>query len=98
MVPTIWNISMRYPPKRFLAALERAMKQDDGTLLRKAAEKLLKLAAAGEPWAVQMLADRLDGKAAQEISAEIVHAYVAELPDIAPSGEAWSQQLTHLNG
>lgn len=54
--------------KRFYAALDRAIAQDDAKLLRAAAEKLLELAAAGESWAVQMLADRLDGKAAQSIT------------------------------
>lgn len=53
--------------KRFFAALERACVQDDGKRLRAAAEKLLDLGAAGEPWAVQMLADRFDGKAAQQL-------------------------------
>ena len=49
--------------KRFHATLTRAIAQEDGKRLREAAEKLLDLAASGESWAVQMLADRLDGKA-----------------------------------
>lgn len=53
--------------KRFYAALDRAIIQEDGKRLRKAAEKLLTTAAAGEPWAIQMLADRLDGKAVQSV-------------------------------
>ena len=53
--------------KRFFAALERAIAQEDGKKLRDAADKLLELAAVGEPWAVQMLADRLDGKPAQQL-------------------------------
>ena len=57
-------------PKRFLAALERAMHEDGGRKLRDAADKLLKCAADGEPWAIQMLADRLDGKVIQQISAD----------------------------
>ena len=57
-------------PKRFLQALERAMASDEGNLLRSAAEKLLKCAADGEPWAIQMLADRLDGKPVQQIAAD----------------------------
>ena len=48
--------------RRFLAALERAMRSDDGAKLRAAAEKLLDCAAGGEPWAIRELADRLDGK------------------------------------
>jgi hypothetical protein len=54
--------------KRFRAALERAIAQDDGKRLRGAAEKLLDLADAGEAWAVKELRDTLDGKPAQEIT------------------------------
>lgn len=54
--------------KRFLAALERAIAQDDSKRLRDAADKLLEEAANGQPWAIQMLADRLDGKVAQQIN------------------------------
>lgn len=53
--------------KKFFNALDRAITQDDGERLRATAEKLLDLAAAGEPFAMQMLADRLDGKPAQAI-------------------------------
>lgn len=53
--------------KRFFNALDRAIEQEDAKRLRAAAEKLLDLAAAGESWAVQMLADRLDGKPAQQL-------------------------------
>lgn len=55
-------------PKRFRNALDRAMAQDDGKRLRSAVEQLLDKAASGEPWAIQYLADRLDGKADQTIS------------------------------
>ena len=57
--------------KPFYDALNRAIAQDDAKRLRAAAEKLLDLAASGEPWAVQHLADRLDGKPKQQIDAEI---------------------------
>lgn len=53
--------------KPFLDAVTRAIKQDDGKRLRAAAEKLLDAAGAGEPWALQMVADRLDGKPKQQI-------------------------------
>lgn len=49
------------------SALDRAIAQDDGECLRKAADKMIKLAAAGEQWAIKELADRLDGKAAQRV-------------------------------
>ena len=54
--------------KRFYAALDRAIVQEDGKRLRDAAEKLLTEAANGESWAIQMLADRLDGKPAQQLA------------------------------
>ena len=57
--------------KKFLAALERAIVQDDGQKLRSAAEKLLDCAVAGESWAIQQLADRLDGKASQQIDVNV---------------------------
>lgn len=53
--------------KPFHAALKRAIAQDNGQRVRDCAEKLLDLAAAGEPWAVKELIDRLDGKAPQAI-------------------------------
>ena len=51
-------------------ALTRAIVQDSGVKLRRAADQLLDLAAAGEPWAVREIADRLDGKAAQSVTVE----------------------------
>lgn len=57
--------------KKFAAALERAIAQDDGKRLREAAESLLSNAAAGEPWAIQQLADRLDGKPTQQVDMEV---------------------------
>lgn len=56
-------------PKLFDQALRRAISQFDGEILRECADTLLSKAKAGEPWAVQMLADRLDGKAVQAIEA-----------------------------
>jgi hypothetical protein len=49
-------------PRLFDDALRRAIAQDDGKRLRDAAEKLLTEASRGKPWALAMLADRLDGK------------------------------------
>lgn len=59
------NPSGQQKEKKFYAALERAIVQDDGKRLRQAAESLLNQAAAGEPWAIEKLADRLDGKPSQ---------------------------------
>jgi hypothetical protein len=52
--------------KVFFDALRKAMAEDDHLRVRKAANKLLDLAAEGEQWAIKELADRLDGKPAQE--------------------------------
>jgi hypothetical protein len=49
-------------PRLFEETLRRAIAQDDGQRLRKSIEKLLTEAARGKPWAIAMLADRLDGK------------------------------------
>ena len=54
--------------KPFWHAIDRACAQEDGKRLRKAAEKLLDAAAAGEDWAIKELGDRLDGKPAQAIT------------------------------
>ena len=56
--------------KPFLAALNRAIVQKEGEQLRVAAEKVLELAAAGEQWAVQFVADRTDGKPSQQQNVE----------------------------
>jgi Family of unknown function (DUF5681) len=55
-------------PRRFQAAIERALAQDDGKKLRAAVDKMLTAASKGEPWAIQFLAERLDGKATQTVS------------------------------
>ena len=61
------NPEGRKPNKPFLDALQRAIAQEDAKRIRDAAEKLLTAAANGEPWALQMLADRLDGKPKQQV-------------------------------
>lgn len=67
--------------KVFDAALRRAISQDDGQRLRDCAEKLLDLAASGEPWAVKELADRLDGKAVQVADISINDQRPEEMSD-----------------
>lgn len=54
--------------KMFEGALKRALARNDGSLNR-IADKLVTEAENGEQWAVQMIADRLDGKAKQQIEA-----------------------------
>ena len=48
--------------KPFWDMIQRIIAQEDGKRLRQAGEKLFDEAAKGEPWAIGMLADRLDGK------------------------------------
>ena len=48
--------------REFYDMLRRVMAQDDWRRLRAAAEKLADAAAAGEPWAISEVANRLDGK------------------------------------
>jgi hypothetical protein len=55
--------------KFFTDALRLAVNQDDGAgfrKIRRIAEKLVEQAMAGEGWAIQQVADRLDGKPAQD--------------------------------
>lgn len=54
--------------KMFEGALKRALARNDGSL-NKIADELVAKACTGEQWAVQMVADRLDGKAKQQIEA-----------------------------
>ncbi len=76
--------------RRFYAALERAVLQDEGKQLRAAAEMLLKCAAQGEAWAINQLADRLDGKPGQVIEMNVTRIAKelddAELHSIAAGG------------
>lgn len=86
------NPGGRRRDKKFLEALERAIVQDDGKRLRQAAEKLLDLAAGGEGWAIQQLADRLDGKPTQQVDMSISQAAIdlsdSELSRIAAGSSA----------
>lgn len=62
------NPGGRWAEKPFVDALRRVLKQEhNGEALRHIANRLIDLAIAGEAWAVQMVAERLDGKAPQEI-------------------------------
>ena len=57
--------------KPWIGALNKAIAQGDAERLRNIAEKLLKAAEEGEPWAIKELADRLDGRSVQPINASI---------------------------
>lgn len=64
--------------KKFTAALHRAIVQDDGEKLRRAAMALLDAAADGEAWAIDQLANRLDGRPSQAIEGTIEHEHTHE--------------------
>jgi len=49
-------------------AIDRAIAQDDGKRLRRAAERLLTMAANGDMSALRELGNRLDGKSVQPLS------------------------------
>jgi len=74
----------------FDGALRRAIAQSNGVQLRQAAEKLLEAAANGEPWAINTLADRLDGKAPQSVT---VHKGEVEDMSIADLKSAIAEAL-----
>lgn len=61
------NPGGRRAEKPFIDAVRKALKAGNYEDLRKIAEKLIKLAVAGKPWAIQLLCERLDGKTPQEI-------------------------------
>jgi hypothetical protein len=74
----------RLSEKLFADAVRMAVNEEEPTRkvrkLRLIADKLVEQAMAGEGWAIQQVADRLDGKPAQE--ATITHRHdVAELTD-----------------
>ena len=65
--------------RKWRAALDRAIAQDSADRLRQAAESLLTQAAEGEQWAIKELGDRLDGKAAQAIDANVTGDLIVEI-------------------
>jgi|SRR5256885_5954122 len=49
-------------------AIKRALARDDWKRLNDGVERLVEAFASGEPWALQMVADRCDGKPEQAIT------------------------------
>lgn len=64
------NPKGRQPEQLFKTALKLALEcgNEGGGRLRTVAEKLADAAAKGEPWAIKEVADRMDGKAAQQLN------------------------------
>jgi len=55
--------------KKFEEAINRILAQDDGSQLRRVAQRVWNLAEGGERWACEMLRDTLDGRPAAAIVA-----------------------------
>jgi hypothetical protein len=83
--------------KIFSDALRKAMIDDDFYRVKKAANQLLDLAAAGEPWAIKELADRLDGKPINEglypSNSELSHLPNIQVSFVQPIGS----MITYLD-
>jgi hypothetical protein len=71
--------------KIFADALRAALNQIDPKTKRKnlllVADKLVECAIDGEGWAIQQVADRLDGKPAQESTLNVNNRTITELAD-----------------
>ena len=67
------NPGGRRAEKPFFEAIKMELSAAGGNhkALREVARKLIEQAMLGEPWAIQMIADRLDGKPAQESTVTI---------------------------
>jgi hypothetical protein len=78
------NPGGRAVEKAFASALRAVTNQADAKGRKKLhaiAEKLVDCAIAGEGWAIQQVADRLDGKPAQEATLTINNQSLTELAD-----------------
>jgi hypothetical protein len=86
------------PDKEFADAVRLVVSEDDGSgknrrKLRRLAEKLYELALAGEGWAMCQIADRLDGKPAQEATITHEHKNVGEMTD-----QELAERIAELRG
>ena len=83
----IANPKGRNSTKPFRDMLNVALHEPDGkkkhTKLRSIADKLISKAKEGEPWAIEMVMDRIDGKVPQ------THANDEENPIPAVPGYPW---------
>ena len=76
--------------------MELATAGDDHKALRVIARRLIAKAEEGDMQAIQQVADRLDGRphVTVDSSTEVVHRYVARLPEKSKSTEQWQQKHT----
>jgi len=91
------NPAGRNKDKAFADQLRLVVNEEDGATgvkkLRRLAEKLVSEAMNGEGWAMCQVADRLDGKPAQEAALTIDdHRFVARVPEKAKTTEQWQKQ------
>ena len=78
-----------------IAVLE---KEGGSTKLRKLAEQLVTAGMAGDVSAIKEVADRLDGKATQQIEAMVTDKrMVVEAPAISSDSDAWERQYGRPN-
>jgi hypothetical protein len=68
--------------KLFYNQLRVALVQEDSRRLRTIADKLVKAAEQGEPWAVKEIMDRVDGKAVQSTEISGIDGEAIELKQI----------------
>lgn len=85
--------------RSFISALNRAIAQDDGVRLRAISEKLLDKAADGDLTAINMVADRLDGKPKQAVEANLNHTGEVTINHelVAGAKELLKQRLLKLD-
>jgi hypothetical protein len=84
--------------RRWREALRRALARSQGTIdrgLDRLADTVVAKAAAGTPWALEHIAERMDGKSPQVVQVTVSDASSlsdSELADIARRGRAGTAQ------
>lgn len=58
-------------PRLFTDAFRKALVEDDYKRLRSIVNRIMNAADDGEPWAVQMVLERLEGKATQAVDVHV---------------------------
>lgn len=77
---------------RFRRALKKALGRAGPDAIGKIADKLVALAIEGVPWAIQEVANRLDGKPQQAVQLNTNGGtYVVMIPQTPDSGDNWEQ-------
>lgn len=86
-------------PFKLALQMELAAAGENHKTLRAIARNLISMAASGGKdalGAIKEIADRMDGKAVQQIDANVeATRYVIEVPAMAKSVEEWSESVRH---